>query len=181
VPGRRIAILGADGAELPAGTSGEIALAADDPIVMLGYFGRPDLTARKIVDGWVRLGDRGSIDADGFLRFEGRLDDLIKVSGIQVGAEEVEGVLLEHPAVAEAGVCGVPRADGNGDTVAAFVRLRAGATVDPAELQELVRGRIGRHATPWVVEVVDGFPMTSSGKIQRRELRRAYEARGAVG
>ncbi len=128
----------------------------------------------------MRLGDRGSIDADGFLRFEGRLDDLIKVSGIQVGAEEVEGVLLEHPAVAEAGVCGVPRADGNGDTVAAFVRLRAGATVDPAELQALVRERIGRHATPWVVEVVDGFPMTSSGKIQRRELRRAYEARGAV-
>jgi long-chain acyl-CoA synthetase len=102
------------------------------------------------------------------------------VSGIQVGAEEVEGVLLEHPAVAEAGVCGVPRADGNGDTVAAFVRLRAGATVEPAELQALVRERVGRHATPWVVEVVDGLPVTSSGKIQRRELRRAYEARGAV-
>ena len=92
IPGRRIAILGADGGELPAAESGEIALAADDPIVMLGYWQRPDLTARKIVDGWVRLGDRGSIDADGFLRFEGRLDDLIKVSGIQVGAEEVEGV-----------------------------------------------------------------------------------------
>ena len=73
-------------------------------------------------------------------------------------------------------MCGVPRADGGGDTVAAFVRLRAGATVDPAELQELVRDRIGRHAMPWVVEVVDGFPMTSSGKIQRRELRRRYEA-----
>jgi acetyl-CoA synthetase len=180
VPGRRIAILDADGTELAAGESGEIALAADDPIVMLGYHGRPDLTARKIAGGWVRLGDRGSIDADGFLRFEGRLDDLIKVSGIQVGAEEVEGVLLEHPAVAEAGVCGVPRADGNGDTVAAFVRLRAGATVEPAELQALVRERVGRHATPWVVEVVDGLPVTSSGKIQRRELRRAYEARGAV-
>ena len=177
VPGRRIAILDADCNVLPPGESGEIALAADDPIVMLGYWHRPDLTARKIVGGWVRLGDRGSIDADGFLRFEGRLDDLIKVSGIQVGAEEVEGVLLGHPAVAEAGVCGVPRADGNGDTVAAFVALRAGATVEPAELQELVRERLGKHAMPWVVEFVDDLPTTSSGKIRRRELRRAYEAR----
>jgi acetyl-CoA synthetase len=179
VPGRRIAILDDAGRELPPGESGEIALAADDPIVMLGYWQRPDLTARKIVGGWVHMGDRGSIDADGFLRFEGRLDDLIKVSGIQVGAEEVEGVLLEHPAVAEAGVCGVPRADGNGDTVAAFVRLRPGAAVDPADLQALVRDRIGKHALPWVVEFVDEFPMTSSGKIRRRELRRAYEARTA--
>ncbi|MDX6377120.1 MAG: acetyl-CoA synthetase, partial [Gaiellaceae bacterium] len=180
VPGRRIAILDRDGAVLPPGQSGEIALAADDPIVMLGYWGRPDLTARKIVDGWVRLGDRGLLDADGFLRFEGRLDDLIKVSGIQVGAEEVEAVLLGHAAVAEAGVCAVARPEGGGDTVAAFVRLRPGAAVEPDELRALVRGRIGPHAAPKVVEFVDAFPTTSSGKIQRRELRRIYEEGPAV-
>jgi acetyl-CoA synthetase len=180
VPGRRVAILDSAGAELPPGNSGEIALAADDPIVMLGYWGRPDLTARKIVGGWVRLGDRGMLDADGFLHFEGRLDDLIKVSGIQVGAEEVEAALLGHQAVAEAGVCAVTRPDGGGDTVAAFVRLRAGATVDPDELRALVRQRIGPHAAPRVVEFVDAFPTTSSGKIQRRELRRLYEGGAAV-
>jgi acetyl-CoA synthetase len=180
VPGRRIAILDRDGAVLPPGRSGEIALAADDPIVMLGYWGRPDLTARKIVDGWVRLGDRGLLDANGFLRFEGRLDDLIKVSGIQVGAEEVEAVLLGHAAVAEAGVCAVARPEGGGDTVAAFVRLRPGAAVEPDELRALVRRRIGPHAAPKVVEFVDAFPTTSSGKIQRRELRRIYEEGPAV-
>jgi len=180
VPGRRVAILDPAGAELPPGSSGEIALSADDPIVMLGYWGRPDLTARKIVGGWVRLGDRGLLDADGFLHFEGRLDDLIKVSGIQVGAEEVEAALLGHPAVAEAGVCAVARPDGGGDTVAAFVRLRPGATVDPEELRALVRTRIGPHAAPRVVEFVDAFPTTSSGKIQRRELRRLYEGGAAV-
>jgi long-chain acyl-CoA synthetase len=148
--------------------------------VMLGYWGRPDLTARKIVGGWVRLGDRGLLDAEGFLRFEGRLDDLIKVSGIQVGAEEVEAALLGHPAVAEAGVCAVARSDGGGDTVAAFVRLRPGTEADPEELRALVRQRIGPHAVPRVVEFVDAFPTTSSGKIQRRELRRLYEGGAAV-
>jgi acetyl-CoA synthetase len=180
IRGRRIAILARDGTELPPGSSGEIALAADDPIVMLGYWGRPDLTAQKIIGGWVRLGDRGLVDGDGFLRFEGRLDDLIKVSGIQVGAEEVEAALLGHPAVAEAGVCAVTRPDGAGDTVAAFIRLRPGTSVDPDELRALVRQRIGPHAAPKVVEFVDAFPTTSSGKIQRRELRRLYEGGSAV-
>ena len=159
VPGRRIAILDRAGAELPPGSSGEIALAADDPIVMLGYWGRPDLTARKIVGGWVRLGDRGLLDADGFLHFEGRLDDLIKVSGIQVGAEEVEAALLGHPAVAEAGVCAVARPDGGGDTVAAFVRLRPGATVDPdGAAGARPRRASARTPTPRVVEFVDALP-----------------------
>ena len=178
IPGRRIAVHDERGRAVPAGVVGEVVVAADDPVVMLGYWNRPDLTAAKIVDGWVRTGDRGSIDADGFLYFDGRVDDLIKVSGVQVGAEEVEAVLLAHPAVAEAGVCGVARPDGAGDTVAAFVRLRAGATVDPDELRALVRRRIGAHASPRVVEVVDAFPMTSSGKIQRRALRQRYETGG---
>jgi acetyl-CoA synthetase len=172
LPGRRIAILDDAGEVVPPGVSGEIALAADDPVVMVGYWNRPDLTARKIVDGWVRLGDRGSLDDDGFLRFEGRLDDLIKVSGIQVGAEEVEAALLAHPSVAEAGVCGVEHADGGGETVAAFVRLREGAALDVPGLQAVVREAIGPHAAPRIVREVDGFPLTSSGKIQRRELRR---------
>ncbi len=137
VPGRRIAILDRAGAELPPGSSGEIALAADDPIVMLGYWGRPDLTAQKIIGGWVRLGDRGLVDADGFLRFEGRLDDLIKVSGIQVGAEEVEAALLGHPAVAEAGVCAVH---------AAGRRRRHRRGVRPAAAGR--DGRAGRAARP---------------------------------
>jgi acyl-coenzyme A synthetase/AMP-(fatty) acid ligase len=81
---------------------------------------------------------------------------------------------------AEAGVCAVGRADGGGDTVAAFVRLRPGASVEPDELRALVRQRIGPHAAPKVVEFVDAFPTTSSGKIQRRELRRIYENGPAV-
>ena len=147
------------------------ALAADDPIVMLGYWGRPDLTAQKISGGWVRLGDRGLVDEDGFLRFEGRLDDLIKVSGIQVGAEEVEAALLAHPAVAEAGVCAVTRPAGGGDTVAAFIRLRPGATVEPDELRAFAREDLAPFKVPKSVVFVDELPKNPSGKILKRELR----------
>ena len=174
VPGRRIAILDRAGTELPPGSSGEIALAADDPIVMLGYWGRPDLTARRSSAVGCGSAIAGTLDADGFLRFEGRLDDLIKVSGIQVGAEEVEAALLGHPAVAEAGVCAVTRPDVGGDTVAAFVRLRPARRSNRTSCAPWCGAhRAARRAA--VVEFVDAFPTTSSGKIQRRELRRIYE------
>ena len=179
--GAAIAILDAAGAELPPGSSGEIALAADDPIVMLGYWGRPDLTARKIVGGWVRLGDRGLLDADGFLRFEGRLDDLIKVSGIQVGAEEVEARAARAPGRRRGGRLRRARAP-----TAAATPWRRSSGCGRARRSTRTScatscaQRIGPHAAPRVVEFVDAFPTTSSGKIQRRELRRLYEEGGAA-
>jgi acetyl-CoA synthetase len=176
LPGRRVTIRDSEDRVVTPGAPGEICLAADDPIVMLGYFNQPALTAAKIRDGWVRLGDRGRLDADGCLFFAGRLDDLIKVQGVQVGCEEVEAVVISHEAVAEAGVCGVP-VDDDATAVCVFVRLRAPGAADFAaeEVRRLVRERVGRHATPRFVHVVESLPTTATGKIERRTLARWHQ------
>jgi acetyl-CoA synthetase len=139
----------------------------------LGYWNDPGRAREMFRGPYLTSGDLGRRDADGYLWFEGRADDVIKSAGYRIGPFEIESVLLEHPAVAEAAVVGKPDAL-RGHIVKAFVTLRPGAVAGPGlteEIVALVRTRVGRHQYPREVEVVAELPKTETGKIQRFLLR----------
>ena len=156
-------ILGPDGAELPAGEAGEIAIRG--PQVVPGYWNRPD---EAMPDGELRTGDVGLMDADGWFYVVDRLKDQINVSGFKVWPREVEDVLYAHPAVRGVAVVGVPD-EYRGEAVKAVVSLKAEVT--PEELVAFARERLAAHKYPRHVEIVDELPKTASGKVLRRALR----------
>jgi long-chain acyl-CoA synthetase len=139
------------------------------PAVMLGYWQAPDLTAEVLRDGWLHTGDLGFLDADGYLRIVDRKKDLIIRSGFNVFPRDVEEALLEHPAVAAAGVVGRPD-DLHGEEVVAFVELAAN-DVGPEELVAFCKERIGGYKYPREVHVVPTLPLTPIGKLDRKALR----------
>jgi O-succinylbenzoic acid--CoA ligase len=164
----RIRIARADGDANP-GEVGEILVRG--PVVMAGYLGQPDETARTITDGWLHTGDIGHIDAEGCLVVLDRRDDLIITGGENVYPAEVEAALLEHAEVAEAGVIGIEdRAWGQ--RVVAFVRMRGAGGAETSEALRLhCRERLAGYKVPSEIRVVDGpLPRTASGKLQRRLL-----------
>ncbi|SHM61668.1 class I adenylate-forming enzyme family protein [Cryptosporangium aurantiacum] len=163
-----VRILGDDGAELPVGEVGEIAIRG--PQVVPGYWNKPDATAESIPDGELRTGDVGFMDADGWFYLVDRKKDMINAAGYKIWPREVEDVLYAHPAVREAAVVGVPDAY-RGETVKAFVSLLPGASATPAELVEYCRENMAAYKYPRTVELVDELPKTTTGKILRRELR----------
>jgi long-chain acyl-CoA synthetase len=156
------------GETLPAGETGEIAIRG--PQVVPGYWGNPEATAHAIPGGELRTGDVGLMDADGWFYVVDRLKDQINVSGFKVWPREVEDVLYRHPSVREVAVVGVPDAY-RGETVKAFVSLKAGEEVAPEDLIEWARERLAAHKYPRLVEIIEELPKTASGKILRRELR----------
>ena len=181
-PGHRVAILDEGGTPVADGEIGEIGAAIDDPTLFLGYWGQPGVPQRLKLGEWLRTGDLAYRDADGYFWYQGRNDDLIKSAGYRIGPAEVEDALLRHPAVAEAAVIGSPDAE-RGAIVKALVRLRAGhaeSTQLAQELQTFVKTRLAVYKYPREVEFVSAFPLTSSGKIRRGELRRAEYARKGV-
>jgi acetyl-CoA synthetase len=152
---------------------GEIALAAGWPSMFRGYWGEPARYAECFADGWYLTGDLARRDAEGYFWFIGRRDDVIKTSGHLVGPFEVESVLLEHPAVAEAGVIGTPDPEA-GEIIKAFVSLKADRQPDDTLLRELLgfaRQRLGAAVAPKRIEFLPSLPRTRSGKIMRRLLR----------
>ena len=159
---------------------GEICVCvAGDPVIMLGYWNRPEATAEKIRDGWLRTGDIGEQDEDGYLRFVGRADDVIMSGGYRIGPSEIEACLERHPAVALAAAIGVPDAL-RGEIVKAFVVPAAGTKPSAGlatELQALVRRRLAAYEYPREIEFVDSLPLTTTGKIRRGELRSAETER----
>ena len=140
LPGRPVAVLGPDARELPAGEIGEIAVASEDPIVMLGYWNGGALDREPVRGRWFRTGDLGHIDDDGCLWFERRIDDLIKIGGVRVSSEEVELAMAAHKSVRDAGVIVVPDEHGNA-RLAAFVAL-GDDTIGDAALAEELRGLV---------------------------------------
>jgi acetyl-CoA synthetase len=174
LPGTRMAIVDDDGAEVPPGTVGQIAKApSPDGYYALGYWDDPERTRELMRGSWMTIGDLGRRDPDGYFWFEGRADDVIKSAGYRIGPFEIESVILEHPAVAEAAVVGKPDAL-RGQIVKAFVVLRPGAPASPSltdEIVNLVKQRVGRHQYPREVEIVHELPKTETGKIQRFVLR----------
>ncbi len=168
VPGTMVRILGDDGEELPAGQAGEITI--EGPMVVSGYWNRPDATAAALPGGRLLTGDIGFMDPRGWVYVVDRKKDMINASGFKVWPREVEDVLYTHPAVREAAVVGVPD-DYRGETVKAYVSPAPGASADPHELIAYCKERLAAFKYPRAIEVLDELPKTTSGKILRRELR----------
>jgi long-chain acyl-CoA synthetase len=160
------------GAELAAGETGEVWLRA--PNVTPGYFNRPQETAAALTpDGWLRTGDGGYVDAEGYLFLTDRIKDMIVSGGENVYPVEVEEALSQHPGVAEVAVIGVPD-ERWGETVKALVVARPGSAPTPDELIAFARERLAGYKLPRSVDFVEELPRTPSGKVLKRELRNRY-------
>ncbi|HEY3507201.1 MAG TPA: AMP-binding protein [Actinocatenispora sp.] len=174
LPGWDVALLDADGAPVPVGEPGEICLrAGSNPQFPLGYWNRPEASAETFGGTWYRTRDQAVMDADGYFWFLGRTDDVIKTSGYRVGPYEVEAVLRGHPAVADAGVVGVPDPV-RGQAVKAWIELASGFVPTPElarEITDFARSGHSRFAYPRLIEFVDALPRSATGKVQRAALR----------
>jgi len=173
IPGHRVAIIRADGGVCEPEELGQIAVARPDPVMFLEYWNRPGATREKFVGDWMTTGDQGVMDAEGYVHFVGRDDDVITSSGYRIGPGEIEDCLLRHPAVANAAVVG-KKDPLRTEIVKAFVVLRAGVAPSDAlvaDLQDFVRARLAAYEYPREIAFVDSLPMTTSGKIIRRMLR----------
>jgi long-chain acyl-CoA synthetase len=168
VPGTEVRILDERGSELPTGEVGEIC--ARSPGVMSGYWRSPDANAEALRNGWLRTGDLGYRDQDGYLFIVDRKKDLIIRGGFNVYPRDVEDALLEHPAIEAAGVVGRPD-EVHGEEVIAFVSLRPGAEITSEDLVEWGRRRIGGYRYPREVHLLDALPLTNVGKLDRKALR----------
>lgn len=163
-----------DGVTLPAGQVGELWM--HGPNLIRGYWNRPEATAETIVDGWIRTGDIGRVDADGFVYISDRAKDMVLRGGENVYCAEVENALYEHPSIHEAAVFGIPD-QRLGETVAAAVHLTAGASTSPDELRSFVAERLAPFKVPDRIEIViEPLPRNAAGKFLKRELRDALSA-----
>ncbi|MFT4583939.1 MAG: acetyl-CoA synthetase [Gammaproteobacteria bacterium] len=172
-PGTICAIIDDAGNELPTGEEGHIACKRPHPVMLLEYLNKPEATRDKFIGDWLITGDSGHMDEDGYFWFHGRADDVITSSGYRIGPGEIEDALLKHDAVQMAAAIGVPDPIRT-EIVKAFVILVPGVmpSVELGEaLRESVRSRLAKHEVPKLIEFVDSLPMTTTGKIMRRELR----------
>ena len=188
-PGHRVALIDEDGNECPVGVPGDVAVhrldvhGDPDPIFFLGYWKNEAATRAKFTgdraDSWCRTGDLAVRDADGYLWYQGRSDDVFKAAGYRIGPSEIENCLVKHPAVANAAVVPKPDAE-RGAVVKAYVVLTPGTVGDEAliaRLQAHVKGKLAPYEYPKEIEFVDALPMTTTGKVQRRVLRLQEEER----
>ncbi len=178
-PGHGVAIIDDAGNELGAGEVGDVALnrrspdGTPDPVLFLQYWKDPRATGEKFTGDWCRTGDQATRDADGYLWYQGRADDIFKVSGYRVGPTEIENCLVKHAAVANCAVVPSPDAT-RGAVVKAFVMLSPG--YEPSEsLKDSIREHVKKHLAayqqPREIEFVGELPMTTTGKVQRKVLR----------
>jgi benzoate-CoA ligase len=168
VPGYQIELRGDDGQPVPDGEPGDLYI--HGPSAAMMYWGNRQKTRDTFQGGWTKSGDKYIRNADGSYTYGGRSDDMLKVSGIYVSPFEVEATLVQHPAVLEAAVIGVP--DGEGLTkTKAFVVLKSGEQSNEAELKAFVKERLAPYKYPRAIEFVDELPKTATGKIQRFKLR----------
>ncbi|MBL8288257.1 MAG: AMP-binding protein [Rubrivivax sp.] len=204
-PGHRVAVIDDEGRECPPGTPGDVAVhrldrhGDLDPVFFLGYWRNEAATRAKFTGrtgdsasratagdpgaaafgGWCRTGDTAVMDERGYLWYQGRSDDMFKSAGYRIGPSEIENCLVKHPAVVNAAVVPKPDAE-RGALVKAYVVLAPGRHGDAAlveELQQHVRGRLAPYEYPKEIEFIEGLPMTTTGKVQRRVLRLREEER----
>jgi len=172
LPGVELAILDADGKPLPPRQVGEIATRSGSN--MVGYWNLPEATAQTIdKDNWLRTGDAGYMDEDGFLYIHDRIKDMIISGAENIYPAEVESAICDHPDVAEAAVIGVPD-DKWGEAVKAVVVMKAGKTATATDIINFTRERIAGFKTPKTVDFIPALPRNPSGKILRRHLRDPY-------
>jgi fatty-acyl-CoA synthase len=172
LPGFEVTILDADGKPVGPDVVGELVVRGHP--VMLGYYKKPEATAEVLDDdGWFRTGDAASLTADGYVRYAGRIKEILRVGGENVDPIEVETVLMRHPAVAMASLIGIP--DERLDEVGvAYVQLLRGAEVTPEELRGYLRERLAAFKVPRHVVLTEEFPKTGTGKIQKFLLKRQF-------
>ncbi|MGH8669364.1 MAG: acyl-CoA synthetase [Burkholderiales bacterium] len=183
-PGHRVAVIDETGKEVPSGELGEIAVHRSfreqrDPVFFLEYWKNPQATSDKYVGNWGCTGDQGKMDEDGYLWYQGRSDDVIKSAGYRIGPAEIESCLVKHAAVLNAAVIGKPNA-ARGAIVKAFVVLQPGFSASDDLIEDIqlhVRGRLAPYEYPREIEFIDALPMTTTGKVQRKELRKREEAK----
>jgi long-chain acyl-CoA synthetase len=168
IPNARVWLAADDGTPAPVGEAGEIVSAG--PMVVPGYWNKPEATAEAMRPDGFRTGDVAIMDEAGWFYLVDRKKDMINAAGYKVWPREVEDVLYTHPAVREAAVVGV-HDEYRGETVKAAVSLKAGATLTPAELVEWCKPRMAAYKYPRQVVILDDLPKTVTGKILRRELR----------
>jgi long-chain acyl-CoA synthetase len=160
--------------ELPLGEDGEVVVRG--PQIMQGYWQAPEETARVLRDGWLYTGDIGHLDAEGYLYIVDRKKEMIKYKAFSIAPAELEGLLLEHPAVQDAAVIGVPD-DEAGEVPKGFVVLRSGQQVTEDELLVSVNEKVAGYKKLHVIEFIDAIPKLASGKILRRELKERERTR----
>lgn len=168
VPGVEVKILDDSGGEVPVGETGEIVVGG--PNVMLGYWNQPEATAEVLRDGWLITGDLARKDSDGYIYVVGRKREIIKSAGHRVSAKEIEEKILEHEAVAEAAVFGIPD-DILGEAIHAVVVLRSGAEYDEKQIQAYCQKHLATFKIPRAVRFVAGLPKSQSGKINKLQLK----------
>jgi acyl-CoA synthetase (AMP-forming)/AMP-acid ligase II len=169
--GQRIAIADPSGVHLPQGATGEVLV--QGPNVMRGYLGKPEETAKTIVDGWLHTGDIGRIDEDGYLAIVGRLKEMIIRGGENIYPKEIEDVLFEFPGVLEAAVIGVPH-ETFGEIVVAYVAFRKGFAGTQEGLNEHCTDRLTRYKRPSTINIIDSLPKNAVGKVDKLRLRKMW-------
>jgi long-chain acyl-CoA synthetase len=167
ISGVEMRLVNDTGADVPRGEVGEIAIRGHN--VMKGYWGQPDATGAASPDGWFRTGDLARCDEEGYFFIVDRKKDVIIRGGLNVYPREVEEVLQEHPAVAQAAVIGVSHPT-LGEEVAAVVVLRPGASATPVELRNHVKAQLAEYKYPRTVRIVDALPLGPTGKVLKREI-----------
>lgn len=173
VPGHDVRIVDDAGEECAEGMIGNIGVRAGDPVMFLGYWNNSAATVSKYLRAWLLTGDKGVQESDGWIRFLGRDDDVITSAGYRIGPGEIEDCLLKHPAVEISGVVGKPD-EQRTEIVKAYVVLKPQFTPSKAlaaDISEFVKRNLAAHEYPREVSFVDHLPMTTTGKIMRRELR----------
>jgi acyl-CoA synthetase (AMP-forming)/AMP-acid ligase II len=172
LPGVELKIIGADGEQVPVGEVGEVWTKSSNN--MIGYWNLPDATEKTMVDGgWVKTGDAGYLDEDGYLFIHDRVKDMIISGGENVYPAEVESAIYGHPDVLEVAVIGVPD-EKWGEAVKAVCVPKAGATIDPDSVIGWARERIAGFKVPRTVDIIAALPRNASGKILRKDLRAPY-------
>ena len=183
-PGHRVAVIDQEGVEVKSGELGEVAVHRrfkdqPDPVFFLEYWKNEKATRDKFIGDWACTGDQAKMDEDGYLWYQGRSDDVIKSAGYRIGPAEIESCLVKHPAVLNAAVIGKPDAT-RGAIVKAFIVLQPGHAPSQSLIEQIqmhVRGRLAPYEYPREIEFIGELPMTTTGKVQRKELRKREEAK----
>jgi acetyl-CoA synthetase len=179
IPGHVVDVIDKQGNPVKEGVVGEIAVKRPDPVMFLEYWQNPEATRKKYIGDWLLTGDLARKDEDGYFWFNGRTDDVITSAGYRIGPAEIEDCLMKHPAVAMVAVVGSPD-EVRTEIVKAFVVPKAEVTPGPdvaEDIKTFVKMRLAAHEYPREVEFVSELPMTATGKIMRKELKKLEEDR----
>jgi acetyl-CoA synthetase len=183
IPGHRVEVIDDSGNVLPSGSVGEVAIQRPDPVMFLEYWGNPEATREKFIGDWLCTGDLAKKDEAGYFWFVGRKDDVITSSGYRIGPAEIEDCLLKHPSVGLVAVIGAPDPVRT-EIVKAFIVLKPESAATPSlkeDIQNFVKTRLAAHEYPREIEFVKELPLTATGKIMRKELRKMEVERKSKG